>query len=71
VASFESNTVTGADSVNQREQALRRSARQRDGDGGEPIEQAFHARELREQHHAGEKEIEIEPAPNPGERVGP
>jgi hypothetical protein len=61
----------GADGVNQREQALRRSARECDGDGSESIEQAFHTRELREQHHAGEKEIDVDPAPNPGERVGP
>src|SRR3954451_5860257 len=48
-----------SDDVDQREQSLRRAARMRRGNAGEPLEQAFTARELGDEHHAGQEEINV------------
>ena len=61
----------GADRVNQRKQPLRRAARKRHGERRKPIEDAFLARHLGNQHHAGEEAVNVEALADAGPGVGP
>ena len=49
-----------ADDVDQQKQPLRRAARMLDRERGEPVEQAFEPRELGDQHHADQEEIDVD-----------
>ncbi len=61
MASLESSTVTTrADEIDQQEQPLRRAARILHCQRGEIIEQASSARQLGDQHHADQEEIDVE-----------
>jgi hypothetical protein len=36
---------------------------------GEPVEKAFAPRQLRDQHHAGQEQIDVDALAHPGERI--
>ena len=50
----------GADEIDEREEMPGRSVGAVDGDIGHPVENAVIAGEFREEHHAGQEEIDVE-----------